>query len=90
MQTILNAAITAGTSTTVTNATTAAREPSNVPGLNSILESLPLDATEAQIKAAIAKRIDAMRAHAEIHGYNVIRFSTPGVAFDVDGAEVRE
>ena len=58
-----------------------ATEPSNVPGLNSILQTLPRDATEAEIKAAIGKRIDAMRAHAEKHGYRVIKFSTPGIDY---------
>ena len=68
-----------GTTTPATNTT--AREPSNVPGLNSILQTLPRDATEAEIKAAIGKRIDAMRAHAEKHGYRVIKFSTPGTDY---------
>jgi hypothetical protein len=53
-------------------------EPSNVPGLNSLLASLPRNASEAEIKAAIGRRIDAMRAHAEVHGYRVRKFSVPG------------
>lgn len=58
----------------------ASREESkNVPGIQAIL-----DATEKQVEAAAAARIDALRAPANAEGAPARRESSPGMSFDED------